>query len=150
MSSDSRPESNPPESGVAESQSDLKELPSMRSWSLAPPDISQLSVKEGDFTTKSYRRPVHPPAAVRSVSDVGPQRPDAQMSSSSSSSSGTSSPLAHVQAARSGGMGLASRPQSGSAASSTPPLPVGGVGKLPAGVQAKMMAVSTIIPNLMC
>ena len=101
---------------------------------LAVPDISNLAIStEPD----PNRRPSHPIAVVRSVSDTGPQRLLAPRIESSRSS-GNASPLAHLQAARSGG--LAARPPSSSGSSGSIS---GGVSKLPAGMQAKMKAVST-------
>jgi len=89
--------------------------------SIIPPDVSTLSL--------SPEPPKRHPASLRSISDSGPQRPTlaSPRIPSSGTSSGSSSPLAAVQAARSG-----RAPSTGSA---------GGIGVLPAGMQAKMMAV---------
>jgi hypothetical protein len=95
-------------------------------------DISNLAIStEPDPNL----RPSYPLPVIRSVSDTGPQRVLASRIESSRSS-GNASPLAHVQAARSGGS--AGRPPSSSGSSGSLP---GGVSKLPAGMQAKMMAV---------
>jgi hypothetical protein len=101
--------------------------------SLVPPDISHLSINDN---SEARRRQAH-----RSVSDTGPLRP-ASTQMSSTQSSGGLSPLAHVQAARAGGLGT--RPPSSSGSSGS----LSGVSKLPAGMQAKMMAVSPIIISL--
>jgi hypothetical protein len=88
---------------------------------ISPPDVSTLSL---------HPEPVkRHPAALRSISDTGlPRAPLASSrAQSSSASSGSSSPLAAVQAARTG-----RAPSTGS---------TGGIGVLPAGMQAKMMAV---------
>ena len=91
------------------------------------PDISQMALNDYNEHT---RRPGQ--ATTRSVSDTGPVRPGPIADVIGSLSTGAS-PLAHVQAARAG------RPPS-SSGSSTSNLS-GGVSKLPAGMQAKMMAV---------
>ena len=101
---------------------------------LSPPDISHSSVHSDPAHGK--QRPQHPLLTTRSVSDAGPQRLVAPRIESSHSS-GAASPLAPVQAARSGGS--APRPPSSSGSSGSLP----GVSKLPAGMQAKMMAVYT-------
>lgn len=99
---------------------------------LAVPDISNLVISAEPHPNG---RPSHPLSVIRSISDTGPRRlltPKIE----SSRSSGNASPLAHIQAARSGG--LPARPPSSSGSSGSIS---GGVSKLPAGVQAKMMAV---------
>lgn len=94
--------------------------------SRAVPDVSYLAIStEPD---PNHRPSNHLPV-IRSVSDTGPQRLPAPRIESSRSS-GNGSPLAHIQTARSGG--LAARPPSSSGS---------GVSKLPAEMQAKMMAV---------
>jgi hypothetical protein len=95
-------------------------------------DISNLAISTEPGPN---RRPSHPLPVIRSVSDTGTQRVLAPRIESSRSS-GNASPLAHVQAARSGG--LAARPPTSSGSSGSIS---GGVSKLPAGMQAKMMAV---------
>jgi hypothetical protein len=100
--------------------------------SLPPLDLTHLTINTD--VADHRRRPGQ--AGIRSVSDVGPLRPPLP-TVTSSLSSGHSSPLAQVQAARSGGLGA--RPPSSSNSSSS--ALSGGVGKLPAGMQAKMMAV---------
>lgn len=99
------------------------------SSSLVPPDIAHLSISSDNLDVK--RRPGQ--NNMRSVSDIGPIRPAPPVSSNLSS--GATSPLAHVQAAR----GLAGRPPSSSGSASSGLS--GAVSKLPAGMQAKMMAV---------
>jgi len=91
------------------------------------PDISQMALND---PSEHRRRPGQ--ATTRSVSDTGPLRPGPVVGTAGSLSAGAASPLAHVQAARAG------RPPS-SSGSSTSNLS-GGVSKLPAGMQAKMMA----------
>jgi hypothetical protein len=106
----------------------------MRSTSLLSPplpDISQLSLAA---EVDGKRRLSHPLAQVRSVSDTGPQRLTIPLTrSTGSQSSGMVSPLASIQAAR--GAAIEKRPPSSSGSSGS------GVSKLPAGMQAKMMAV---------
>jgi hypothetical protein len=101
--------------------------------SLSTPDISNLSVNS-DSADITKPRPQHPLSPIRSVSDTGPPRLVASRIEPSHSS-GNSSPLAAVQAARSG----RTLSSSGSSASGS----LSGVTKLPAGMQAKMMAVLT-------
>lgn len=84
-------------------------------------DVSKLSLN--DDTTRQ-----HPTAGF--VSDTGPQRLNLRIPSSPST--GSTSPLSQNQGARSTGVGPPSSGSSGSLA---------GVSKLPAGMQAKMMAV---------
>ena len=117
---------------------------------LSPPDMSNLSISTTSrsaeqVTTGASNRRLPPLATVRSVSDSGPQRVSSPLFSSSHSS-GTTSPLAPVQAARSPvGFGLGARPpsSSGSVGSGL----AGGVSKLSAGMQAKMMAVQPEFPT---
>lgn len=98
----------------------------------AVPDVSNLVISTEPHPNG---HPSHPLSVIRSISDTGPRRlltPRIE----SSRSSGNASPLAHVQAARAGG--IAARPPSSSGSSGSIS---GGVSKLPAGMQAKMMAV---------
>jgi hypothetical protein len=102
--------------------------------------MSSLSISNNQSTEPTRR------TAPRSVSDTGPPRMSSSLSlGPSSQSSGNASPLATVQAARTSG--LTGRPPS-SAGPATSGL-AGGLGKLPAGMQAKMMAVTTPLLFLM-
>ena len=135
------PSQQTPQSSAVQSQSHLH-----------PPDISNLSIAssnnrlstENTGGSASTRR-LPPLATVRSVSDTGPPRLAPSPLLTSSQSSGSTSPLASVQAARSAS-GLGARPpsSSGSAGSGL----AGGVSKLPAGMQAKMMAVHPLPRNI--
>jgi hypothetical protein len=137
-------ETSQQQDGIPEKQQ--SPLPSSAAASsLAVPDITHLSIntdKSGDGPRDHHRRI---PAVMRSVSDVGPPRQAPPIASipKSSQSSGTTSPLAHVQAARSSGIGPRPPSSSGSTSSGLS----GGVSKLPAGMQAKMMAVTTRKPR---
>jgi hypothetical protein len=141
MSSDPEagiPKENPPESLAVGSTQDIKDVPveescSAPSTSLAPPDVSCLSISNDSTDGK---RPARHPATYRSISDTSAQRLVTQRIASTQSS-GSVSPLAHVQAARSGG--IAARPPSSSGSSSS--ISGGELSKLPTGMQVKMMAV---------
>jgi hypothetical protein len=126
-----------PESPASDNTQDTKDVlveerHSTRSTSFGAPDVSSLSISNNSADVK---RPTQHPAPHRSISDTSTQRLATQRNASTQSS-GSVSPLAHVQAARSGGLGA--RPSSSGSSS---PVSGGEVSKLPAGMQAKMMAV---------
>lgn len=141
MSSDpqpSTPTENLPGSSAADNIEDTKDVlveegRSNRSTSFWTPDVSSLSISN---ESADGERPTLHLATYRSVSDTSTQRLATQRILSTQSS-GSVSPLAHVQAARSGGLGA--RPTSSGGSSS--PISGGEVSKLPAGMQAKLMAV---------
>ena len=125
------------ESGIIDSPtSDGQNDPNATTYqmaSLSPPNISNLSINSDSADTIKPRAQ-HPLLPIRSVSDTGPPRLVAPRIEPSHIS-GNASPLAAVQAARSG------RPRSSSGSPTSGSL--SGVSQLPAGMQAKMMAVLT-------
>jgi hypothetical protein len=135
MSAPDEPKQNPCGTSVSgyepassDAKADDKSMLSTSSSSLPEaPNVSNLPISTNPADARH-------PTAVRSVSDTGPQRA-VPPKLASSQSSGSATPLAQIQVAR----GLAGRPPSSSASSGSVS---GGVSKLPAGMQAKMMAVS--------
>src|SRR5579862_1755395 len=137
MSSDIQKEASSPSTDSSDDSSSSlpTTLPSQvsqpSSSSLQLPDISKLRID----TSAEGKRPMLSLGPNRSVSDSGPPRPSSSRVATSGSS-GSDSPLGPIQAAR-GQLQLGARPPSSSGSVSSVP----GVSKLPAGMQAKMMAV---------
>jgi len=132
------PERTPSPSHGTQSPPTNKSPTSPNPPSTQPPPISSLSISDDaspiDSGAKQHR-PLPPLSTTRSVSDIGPQHasPVTPPTPLSSHSAGTSPTLAGLYAARSQGPAVGARSSSTSSRS---------IGKLPAGMQAKIQAVN--------
>ena len=137
------PSSSSSSSHDAQSPPTSKSPTSPNPPSTQPPPISSLSISDdaapNDLRARQHR-PLPPLSTTRSLSDIGPQHasPVTPSTPPSSRSTGPSPTLAGIYAARSQGPALG--PRSSSTASGT-------IGKLPAGMQAKIQAVHNLSPS---